>query len=274
MDVHASRLERADAADFSQFEHAEESGLRRRRQTADLIEEERPAVGELEQSRLVFDRPQEAAAHVSEELALEHGVVDRGTVHCDEPAIAPRADAVQRARHELLARAGLAGHERQAHVWCEAPDHPEEVLHARTSSDHPAELEPSCQVAFHRQDTATSIDLVAHARQQLVEAAEVERLGEIVHRAELHRFDGGVERCIARHQHCLAVRVDVADRAKNLEAADLGHPQIDHHQIGPARLNQRDGLAAVSTYGDVEARALGETGHDVEDPLLIVDDYE
>ena len=70
------------------------------------------------------------------------------------------------------------------------------------------------------------------------------------------------------------MRVDVADRAKDLEAADLGHPQIDHHQIGPPRLNQRDGLAAVTTDRDVEARALGETGHDVEDALLIVDDYE
>ena len=204
-----------------------------------------PAVGQLEEPRLVLGRAEEPAAHVPEELALEQRVVDRGTVDGDEPAIAPRADAVERARHELLAGAGLAGHERQAHVRGEAPDHPEEILHARAAADHPVELEPPRQVAFHRQDAAPAVDLLAHARQQLIEPAEVERLGQIVHRAELDRLDGGVDRRVAGHEHGLAMRVDIADRAQDVEAADLGHPQIDHHEVGPARLDQRDGRAAV-----------------------------
>ena len=85
-----------------------------------------------------------------EELALEQRVVDRGAIDGDEPSIAPRADAVERARHELLAGPGLAGHERQTHVRGQAPDHPEEILHARAAADHPVELEPPRQVPFHR----------------------------------------------------------------------------------------------------------------------------
>ncbi len=229
-------VERADAADFAELEHAQELGLRGRRQAANLVEEQRAAVGELEEARLVLGRAEEPAAHVAEELALEQRVVDRGAVDGDEPAIAPRTDGVQRARHQLLAGAGLAGDERQPHVRRQAPDHAEEILHARPAADHPVELEPPRQVAFHRQDAAPPVDLLAHAGQQLIEPAEVERLAQVVHRPELDRLDGGVDRRVAGHEHGLAMRVDVADGAQDVEAADLGHPQIDHHQVRPTRL--------------------------------------
>ena len=154
------------------------------------------------------------------------------------------------------------------------PDHAEQLLHPRAAADHAAELEPPRQVPFHREDAAPPIDLLANAGQQLVEAAEVERLAQVVHRPELDRLDRGVDRGVAGHEHGLTVRVDIANRAQDVEAADLRHPQVDHHQVGPPRLDQRDGRAAVGTDQHVEAGAFGETRHDVEDTLLVVDDYQ
>ena len=130
---------------------------------------------------------------------------------------------------------------------------------ARTAADHPVELEPPRQVPFHREDAAPAVDLLAHARQQLIEPAEVERLAQVVHRPELDRLDRGVDRRVARHEHGLAVRVDVADGAQDVEAADLRHPQVDHHQVRPARLDQRDRRAAVGTGRHVEAGALARS---------------
>ena len=49
---------------------AQELGLERQRQLADLVEEQRPAVGLAEQARLRVVRAREGAPHVTEELAL------------------------------------------------------------------------------------------------------------------------------------------------------------------------------------------------------------
>ena len=49
----------------------------RERHLADLVEEKRPAVGRLEEARLVRDRAGERAALVAEELAFEQRLGDR-----------------------------------------------------------------------------------------------------------------------------------------------------------------------------------------------------
>ena len=73
---------RADALDDLILQHAQQLGLQRRRQLADLVEEHRAAVGQLEPAALLRDRAGERAALVAEQLALEQrfrkgGAVDR-----------------------------------------------------------------------------------------------------------------------------------------------------------------------------------------------------
>ena len=111
------------------------------------------------------------------------------------------------------------------------------------AADHPAELEPPRHVALDRQQAAAPLDVVAHAGEQLLEAREVERLAQIVDRAELDRLDRRIDGGVAGHQHRLAVRIDVADGAQHVEAADVRHPQIDHRDVGAARLQLGDRLA-------------------------------
>ena len=189
---------------------------------------------------------------MAEQLALEQRLDDRGAVDGDEAAIAARTGAMQRARDQLLAGAGLAGDQRGAHVRRQPADQREQILHQRPAADHAAELQPLGQVALHRQHAAPALDLVAHGREHLLQPREVERLAQVVHRAELDRLDRGVDRGVAGHQHRLAVRVRVADRPQHLEAADVRHAQIDHHQIGVRRLHLGDPLAAARAGDDLE----------------------
>ena len=127
-------------------------------------------------------------------------------------------------------------------------------------------------VAFDREEAAAPLDLLADRRQQLLEPREVERLAQVVHRAELDRFDGGVDGRKAGHQHRLAARIDLANGANHVEAADVGHPQIDHRDVGVARPQLRDRLAPARARNHVESGAPGEPAHDVENALLVVDD--
>ena len=101
----------AEPLDLPFLEHPQQLGLQLQRQLADLVEEDGPAVGQLEAAGLRGERAGERAALAAEELALDQRPGQRAAVDHDEVAVAPRAALVDRARHELLARARLAEEE-------------------------------------------------------------------------------------------------------------------------------------------------------------------
>ena len=66
------------------LEEAEQLRLERGRELADLVEEERAALGRLHAARLIAHGAGERAAHVAEQLAREQLLGQRGAVHDDE----------------------------------------------------------------------------------------------------------------------------------------------------------------------------------------------
>ena len=98
----------ADRHDLALLEHAQELRLHRARHFAHLVEEDRALLGGFEDAAPVLDRAREGAATVPEELALEQRLLERGAVDGEERPVGARALAMDRARDELLARAGLA----------------------------------------------------------------------------------------------------------------------------------------------------------------------
>ena len=86
-----------------------------RRDVADLVEEQRAAVGELEAAAARgLDGAGERALLVAEELREEQRLDEGRAVDRDEGARGALARPVDRLRHELLARAALAAHEHAA----------------------------------------------------------------------------------------------------------------------------------------------------------------
>src|SRR5207249_1525812 len=88
-DVHLRLHVRSDAPDDAVLQHAQELDLHRRRGLADLVEEDRAAVGLVEQAALLADGPGERAALVPEELGLEQRLRHRSAVDADELAAPP-----------------------------------------------------------------------------------------------------------------------------------------------------------------------------------------
>ena len=91
------------------LQHAQQLGLQRQRQVADLVEKQRAAVGHLElaDARLALGAG-EGARRGAEQLGLDQGFRDRRDVDRDEGAIGPRRQVVDALRQQLLAGAGLA----------------------------------------------------------------------------------------------------------------------------------------------------------------------
>ena len=87
-DVDVDRLGLADAADLAAVEDAQELRLEIERELADLVEEQRAAVGGLDQALLVGAGAGEAALGVAEQLARDQLVRDRAAVDDDERPLA------------------------------------------------------------------------------------------------------------------------------------------------------------------------------------------
>ncbi len=107
-DVDRIAARRAEPADLALLDHLEELRLQRLGEETDLVEEERPLVRRLEQSRLRRARAGERATLVAEHLGLEQRLGDRRAVDVRERTGRARAARVDRARDEPLAGARLA----------------------------------------------------------------------------------------------------------------------------------------------------------------------
>src|SRR5262249_38622703 len=106
-DVDLDRPRPTQALELQFLEHPEELRLELERKFPHLVQEERAAVGELEAADLLSDGVGEGSSLVAEELALEEGRWDGGTVDLDEGSLAAPAPVVDRACDQLLPRPGL-----------------------------------------------------------------------------------------------------------------------------------------------------------------------
>src|SRR5205814_3789286 len=108
---------------------------------ADLVEEQRALVGELEETGLRADRAREGALLMAEELALEQRVGDRGTVLAHELAgLGARRIEVDRAGGQLLAGAALAVDEDRLVGVDDAIEQTEDLRHGPGVPDDRAEV--------------------------------------------------------------------------------------------------------------------------------------
>src|SRR5262245_21323811 len=107
-DVELDRLLTSDAHQLSSLDGAQQLGLERERQIANLIDEQRAMLRALEHSAPQPDRTGERAALVAEELGFDQARRDRRAVEDHERGGGAMALTVNRLREAFLARAGLA----------------------------------------------------------------------------------------------------------------------------------------------------------------------
>src|SRR5207247_9881800 len=90
------------ALEHSLLKDTQQLGLREQIHVADLVEEDRSPVGELELPLLPPDRPREGAPLVPEQVALDEIDGDGGAVDGDEGCFPPGRVEMDRLRHEVL----------------------------------------------------------------------------------------------------------------------------------------------------------------------------
>ena len=98
------RLGAADPLELALLQHAQQLGLERRRDLADLVEEQRAAVGQLEAALAGVDGAGEGALLVAEQLGLQQRLRQRRAVDLDERPVRARRQLVDGARRTAPCR--------------------------------------------------------------------------------------------------------------------------------------------------------------------------
>jgi len=90
------------------LQHAQQFGLQRQRNVANLVKEQSSLVGQLKAANLLCDRSGEGTFLVTKKLAFQKIQWDGSTIQSYKRMSTPRADIVNRVRDQFLARACLS----------------------------------------------------------------------------------------------------------------------------------------------------------------------
>src|SRR5579872_7144760 len=106
-DIDSNSAGTSESFKFLLLKDTQKFGLEFDGEIADLVEEERPAVGELEPANPGGDGSGEGAAFNTEQLAFEEPGWNGSAIHLDEWSIGARTPTVNRLRDHFLTGAGL-----------------------------------------------------------------------------------------------------------------------------------------------------------------------
>ena len=226
-DAHARFLRRvpADAVILAVRQHAQQTHLQIGRHVADLVQEQRPALGLLEAPAAQALRAGERAALMAEELRLEQVLGNRRRVDRDERPGHPRAVAMKRARDEFLAGTGLAGDEHGRTRLRQAADGAKHFLHRRRLAEHFRRFGPG------RGDCQPRRPLGRRAADKRQRVVDVERLRQILERAALKRGDRTVQVRVRGHDDHRHLRIALLHLVQEHEAGLAGHSDIGNEHL-------------------------------------------
>ncbi len=179
--IHANRRLTADAIELAFREHAEQSGLQRRRHVADFVEEQRAAVRLLEAAAPLRIRAGERALLVAEQLGLEKIRRNRRRIQRNERLRRTRAVIVKRARDELLTRARLTRDQHRDAGASESPDRAEHLLHGRRATEQLRNLRNRDRLR------STAWLHASRATHEIHRLIDIERLRQILRMRRLRR---------------------------------------------------------------------------------------
>ena len=106
IDLQGQRL--AHRHHFVLLKHAQQLGLQRKGELADLIEKDRSSLGRAEHAQHGLLGARECAADVAEELALEKTLADTRAIDRDERPLRPQALGKKPPGNQFLPRAAFA----------------------------------------------------------------------------------------------------------------------------------------------------------------------
>src|SRR5690606_15940145 len=252
------------------LQHAQQVYLHGERHLADLVEEHGAARSVVEQPFAVLVGAGECAPQVAEQLAL-HQVLGHGpAVDGNEGAAAP-APAMQGARGQLLAGAGLALEQHRGACRAKAAKHVEQRAYRLGFADD-ARIEELVDLAL--QDDVLTLDLLAFhaALDRGKHLLHAKRFHDEVGGAGAQGGDGGLEVGVGGDEDDRRGAAVLAHRADPVDAGAAGEANVGDDQVEMAA--PADRLRLLHVLGELDQAETGGEPLDEEipDAVLVVHD--
>ena len=159
-------------------------------------------------------RAGERAFAITEEFGLKQVLWNGAAIHRNEGQLAARRDFMNRARHQFLARARLATHQHRRHAARDLLDEAAHLLHHVRGTGQAVEraarrgtlalgaalactLAPTFTALTGRRRRSHGHRAAERRCHHGAELLQINRLGEVVIRAGLQRFDGVFSRTVS-----------------------------------------------------------------------------
>jgi hypothetical protein len=228
------------------LEHAQELGLQSQRHLGDLVEEERAAVGQLEAPGARCNGTGESPLFVAEELTLGETLRNCRHVDRDERGVRAPAQVVHRTGHELLPGPALPADDHGRVAGRDRLDQAEHLFHRGTASDEPGEAGAALESGVQAADLAAAGELRGQCGECGLELPVVERFGEEVLSAELHRFDRLVDAPVRGDQEDRPLAVAGLQGLQQLQPGGPGEHHVGDNRIGVLAFRKAAGLIGAS----------------------------
>jgi hypothetical protein len=151
----------------------------------------------------------------------------------------------------------------------------EHLLHPRALRHHL--IEPASRVALGQ--LLAQVLVLAEQPLALLRLAQdqhhlvgLERLGDVVVGAALHRLERHVERAERRHHDHRRAQPALADLVDQRQPVELRHPDVREHHVVGAASQLRERLLRRAHRGRLVALAREQHHQHVAQPLFVVDD--
>ena len=237
-----------DPPDHAVLDDPEQLGLERHRHLGELVEEQRPAVGGLEQARLVAVGAGEGALPVAEHLALEQRLGQRGAVDRHQRPARPPAVLVDELGDDLLAGAALAADEHRGVGGGHLAGQLDRLAEERRDPDQRDLV--AVAVLLHaagRRRSCASRDIITACEARPMSTwrwVARERLGQVVPGAGPQRLDAARDAGVSGHHHDDRVLVGLQRGAEDVQSRDLRHVEIDEDDVELPPLDRVERLLA------------------------------
>ena len=224
--IHLDRHVPADPVEFAIRQHAQQARLGIGGHVADLVQEQRAAIGLLETPATLGGSAGERALFVAEQLGFHQILGDRGHVERDERVPATRAVLVQRLGDALLAGARFAIDQHRDVRLRQPADRPEHLLHRRRFTD-----DLGGQTLRHRRGRTPLAGVRHPAPNQRQRIVDIERLGQVFERAPLIGRHGTVQVGVRRHHDHGKVGMHLADFCHQIEPVEPRHANVGQQHV-------------------------------------------
>ena len=266
--VHPQRILRPDPLQLAGLQRPQQLGLRLGAQVPDLVEEERPLVGQLEAAETALGRPGEGAALVAEHLRLDQIARDRRAVDGDEGAARAAARRVHGGRDQLLPGAGFPGDQHPRLGGPDPRDQSADLLHGGAVAH---QISPPAQLGLQGavlRPGPVQLQRRAHRHQHRLGG---QRLLQELERAELHGAHRVGQLGLAAHHDDRGEPAPVAQPGERLQAVGARrHQEVQEDDVGIGLVHHQQRRVAVARLRHAEPLLAEQRAEHPADVGLVV----